>query len=52
MEKPNLIPPNWHLEFHVDINALLLVIGALLTQNPTSNYDQPIVYGFKLFNKT
>ncbi len=32
-------------------NASLLAIGAMLTQNPTSKYDQPIVYASKLLNK-
>jgi len=25
--------------------------GAMLAQNPTGKYDQPIVYAFRLFNK-
>ncbi len=33
------------------IDASLLVIGAILAQNPIGKYDQPIVYAFKLFNK-
>jgi hypothetical protein len=33
------------------IDASLLVIGVMLAQNPTSKYDQPIVYVYKLFNK-
>ncbi len=32
-------------------NASLLAIGAMLGQNPTSKYDQPIVYASKLLNK-
>ncbi len=50
METPILIPPNWQLEFHVHIDASLLVVGAMLAQNPTSKYDQPIVYASKLLN--
>jgi hypothetical protein len=30
----------------------LLAIGAMLAQNPTSKYDQPIIYAFRLLNKT
>ncbi len=33
-------------------DASLLAIGAMLAQNPTSKYDQPIVYAFRLLNKT
>ncbi len=51
MEAPILIPPNWQLEFQVHANASLLAIGAMLGQNPTSKYDQPIVYASKLLNK-
>jgi hypothetical protein len=32
--------------------ASLLVIGAMLAQNPTSKYDQPIIYASRLLNKT
>ncbi len=52
MEAPILIPPNWQLEFHVHIDASLLAIRAMLAQNPTSKYDQPIIYAFRLLNKT
>jgi hypothetical protein len=51
METPILIPPNWQLEFHVHIDASLLVVGAMLAQNPTRTYDQPIIYAFRLLNK-
>jgi hypothetical protein len=51
METLILVPPNWQLEFHVHINASLLAIGALLAQNLTDKYDQPIVYAFRLLNK-
>jgi hypothetical protein len=51
METPILIPPNWQLEFHMHIDAYLLVVGAMLTQNPIGKYDQPIIYAFKLLNK-
>ncbi len=52
METPILIPPNWQLKFHVHTNASLLAIGAMLAQNPTGKYDQPIVHAFGLLNKT
>jgi hypothetical protein len=52
MEAPILIPSNWQLDFHVHSYASLLVIGAMLTQNPSGKYDQPIVYAFRLLNKT
>jgi hypothetical protein len=51
MEALILIPPNWQLEFHVHTNASLSIIGAILAQNPTGKYDQPIEYAFKLLNK-
>jgi hypothetical protein len=51
METPILIPPNWHLEFHVHIDASLLVVGVMLAQNPTNKYDQSIVYDSELLNK-
>ncbi len=51
METPILIPPNQQLEFHVHTNVSLLVISAMLAQNPTCKYDQPIVYASRLFNK-
>jgi hypothetical protein len=35
----------------VHTNASLFAIGAMLTQNPTGKYDQPIVYASKLLNK-
>ncbi len=50
METPILIPPNWQLEFHVHTYASLLAIGAMLAQNPTGKYDQPIIYASRLFN--
>jgi hypothetical protein len=51
MEAPILIPPNGQLEFHVHIDASLLTIGVVLAYNSIGQYDQPIVYAFKLFNK-
>jgi hypothetical protein len=35
----------------VHIDASLLAIGRMLTHNPTSKYDQPIIYAFILLNK-
>jgi hypothetical protein len=52
MEAPIVIPPNWWLEFHVHTYAYLLALGAMLAQNPTSKYDQLIVYASRLLNKT
>jgi hypothetical protein len=43
---------NWQLEFHVHVDASLLAIGAMLTHNPTSKYDQPIAYASRLLNKS
>jgi hypothetical protein len=51
MEAQILMPPNRQLEFHVCIDASLLVVGAMLAQNPTGKYDQPIVYASRLLNK-
>jgi hypothetical protein len=39
------------MEFHVDTDASLLAVGAMLAQNPIIKYDQPIVYAYKLLNK-
>jgi hypothetical protein len=44
MEASILIPPNWQLEFHVHTYASLLIVGAMLTQNPIGKYDQPIFF--------
>jgi hypothetical protein len=35
----------------VHTDASLLAIGAMLAQNPTCKYDQPIIYASRLFNK-
>jgi hypothetical protein len=52
METPILIPaPNWQLEFHVHTYAFLLVVSAMLAQNPIGKYDQPIVYASRLLNE-
>jgi hypothetical protein len=52
MEAWILIPPNWQLKFHVHTDASLFGVGAMLAWNPIGKYDQPIVYAFKLLNKT
>jgi hypothetical protein len=39
METPNLIPPNWQLEFHAHTYAYLLVVGAMLTHIPIDKYE-------------
>ncbi len=40
----------WDIEFHVHIDASLLVVGPLLAQNIIGKSDQPIVYASKLLN--
>ncbi len=40
------------MEFHVHTDASLLIIGAMLFQNLTRKSYQPVVYAFKLLNKT
>jgi len=39
MEPPNLIPPNWQLEFHAHAYAYLLVVGVMLTHIPIEKYE-------------
>jgi len=46
-----LISPNWQVEFHVHIDASLLVVGAMLLQNVTRKSDQLVVYGSRLLNR-
>jgi hypothetical protein len=45
-----LISPNWELEFHVHTCASQLAIGTILAQNPTSKFDQLVMYAFRLLN--
>ncbi len=45
-----MISPNWDVEFHVHIDASLLVVGAMLVHNLIGKHDQPIVYASKLIN--
>ena len=47
---PILIAPCWDLEFHVHIDASDLAVGAMLAQNPTDKWDQPIAYASRLLN--
>jgi len=39
------------VEFHVHIDASLLVIGTMLSENLIGKSDQLVVYAFKLLNK-
>jgi hypothetical protein len=39
------------MEFHVHIDASLLTVGAMLSQNLIGKSDQPIVYAYKLLNR-
>ncbi len=52
IETPILISPNWQVEFHVYIDASLLVVGAMLSQNLMGKSDQAMMYASKLLNKT
>ncbi len=40
------------MEFHVHTIASLLAMGVMLFHNVARKSDQPIVYAFKLLNKT
>jgi hypothetical protein len=40
------------VEFHVDTNASLLVVGVMLSYKVIGKSDQPIVYASRLLNKT
>ncbi len=39
------------MEFHVHIDASLLDVGAMLSQNVTWKSDQPIMYVSRLLNR-
>jgi hypothetical protein len=41
---PTLIYPNWNIEFHVHMDALGVVLGAILAQPREGNMDQPIYF--------
>ena len=38
------------MEFHVHTDASELAVGAMLAQNPTGKWDQPISYASRLLN--
>ncbi len=46
-----LIFSNWDIEFHVHVDASLLAINVMLTQNIIKKHDQPIVYASRFLNK-
>jgi hypothetical protein len=50
IQTPILINPNWELEFHVHIDASQLIVEAILAQNPTSKFDQHVMYSSRLLN--
>ncbi len=52
IEALTLISPNLQVEFHVHINAYLLVMGVMLFQNITKKNDQLVMYVYRLWNKT
>jgi hypothetical protein len=39
------------VEFHVHIDASLLVLGVMLSQNLIRKSDQPMVYAFRFWNR-
>jgi hypothetical protein len=45
-----LISLNWDVEFHVHVDASLLVIGAMLAQNQIRKHVQLVVYASRLLN--
>ncbi len=51
IETPILISPSQQMEFHVHIDASLLIIGVTLSHNLTRKSYQPVVYTFKFLNK-
>jgi hypothetical protein len=51
IEASILISPNWKVEFHVHINASLLTMGVMLSQNVVRKNDQLVVYASRLLNK-
>jgi hypothetical protein len=50
MDAPLFMVLEWDLEYHVHINAINLVVGAMLIQNLTKKCDQPIACASHLFN--
>ncbi len=51
IETPIFTSPNWQVEFHLHIDASLLVMGAMLSQNVTRKNDQPVMYASRLLNR-
>jgi hypothetical protein len=49
---PIFIVPNWIRKFHVHIDALNYVIGAMLVQNLDDTIDKPIYYASQLMTRT
>jgi hypothetical protein len=45
-----LVAPRWDMEFHVYTYVSNLAVEAMLAQNPTRKYDQPITYASRLLN--
>ena len=41
---PILVHPNWNVEFHVQIDALTIALGAILAQPGEGNLDNPISF--------
>jgi hypothetical protein len=50
VQVPIFFIPNWELEFHVHTWSTHLIIGAILAQNPTSKFDQPVMYTSRLLH--
>ena len=52
VEAPILRFLNWSTKFHVHIDALVLALGAILTQPGDDGMDYPIVYSSKKLSKS
>jgi len=52
IEASILILPNLQMEFHVHTYASLLAMGAMLFQKVIGKSDQPVMYVFRLLNRT
>jgi hypothetical protein len=50
MEALILISPHWDIRFHVHTDIYNLTIGAMLGQNLTQNYNQPIAYASQMLD--
>ncbi len=51
VEASILISSNQQVKFHVHIDASLLAMGVMLSQNVTRKIDQPLMYVSRLLNK-